>query len=422
MQNGLRTKQLLGVLALVLLSFFMIGLCTNTIVLPFVNLSGALHKEPTSSSEPLSSEEEGANAAAPLSFLEKVRYFEAENASKTLTREVFDFACAFVVAPVSEENLPETATVGEKTALVARMGFLVRENEDGTRTLMDETGNVIFSAIPEGFEFTGHWNENGEAVFSSAAGYVVYSPENRVFLETEYEPKLYAVTGVDLPVYYNRSDGEFALSYQNGAFGYVRREDSRVVYQYANRSQSYQFSEGYGALGAENEVIILKFEAEGLIVREFLSLGTLVQPEAAGVSALGYYRMDHGLMLVLRQTENGIERLILNLNSLSEGNQFFYLPRDFNLISYTDGVFLLEKDGRYGYLDYTGRWIVDPVYTEATPFSEGLAVVCSEDGKKGVIDRSGAFVIPPEFEEITFSGGVFTLCADNEWVVFHKVR
>ncbi len=422
MKSTLRQKQLLGVVALAVLALFIIGLCTNTIVLPFVNISGALHRQPEPSAEPLPPAEEGEGAALPLSFLDKIRYFESENKDKNLTGEMFDASCAFVIVPVGEGTLPTSQTVGGKTALAARMGFLVRENGDGTRTLMDENGDVIFSAIPEGFDFTGHWDEDGYAVFSSPEGYVRFSPENRVFLESRYEPKLYAVQGVDLPVYYNRAEGDFALSYQNGAFGYVRSEDSRVVYQYANRGQSYQFSEGYGALGGDGGVIILKFEGESLIVREFLSLGTLVQPQSTGVSSLGYYRMDHGLMLVLRQTENGTERLILNANSFTENNRFFYLPRDFNLISYSDGVFLLEKDGRYGYLDHTGHWIADPVYVEATPFFEGLATVRGEDGRVGVMDRTGEFVIPREFDAITFSGGVFTLCADNEWVVLHKVR
>lgn len=102
------------------------------------------------------------------------------------------------------------------------------------------------------------------------------------------------------------------------------------------------------------------------------------------------------------------------------------LPRcwqgDFNLCGYIDAevwkkesktVFILEPiyesafdfsdklaavkiDGKFGYIDPTGKIIIAPKYQKAAEFSHGLAVV-HDDGKAGVIDRAGNYVIHPVF-------------------------
>lgn len=416
--RSLYQKQLLSALGLILFTLVIIGLCTNTIVLPFVDFSGAVANKTKNALSPLDVPTEGGEANPPLSFLEKLRYFGEDTEGKTLSGEPFDAEFSFVRADAALSALPSEKTVFGKTALVARMGFLVRENADGTRALLDGNANLIMSAMPEGFDFTGQWDAHGNAVFVSAAGYVRFDAENRVFVETEYTPELYPDEKLDVPVYYNRAPEDVSLFYRDGKYGYYSAKKERVVYQNSYSKQSYQFSEGFGALGSDDGMVLLKFENNNdLILRYFLSHGTFVEPQNEEQRIPGLYRMSHGLMPVIRKTETGSEYVVL-----TAGNARFYLPRDFTPRAYTDGVFLLEKGGKFGYLDYTGRWIVKPELVSATPFSEGLAVVKNAEGKAGVIDTTGAFVIPCEFEEITFSGGTFTLYSEGRWVVLHKVR
>lgn len=56
---------------------------------------------------------------------------------------------------------------------------------------------------------------------------------------------------------------------------------------------------------------------------------------------------------------------------------------------------------KVGFLDKAGRFVVEPKFVQAEPFSEGLARVAveDEDGEEmlGFINRSGQFVIPPSF-------------------------
>lgn len=51
---------------------------------------------------------------------------------------------------------------------------------------------------------------------------------------------------------------------------------------------------------------------------------------------------------------------------------------------------------RVGYIDQTGAIAIDPIFSEGTLFSEGMASVQVKGGRWGVIDTNGDFVIQPE--------------------------
>jgi hypothetical protein len=52
-----------------------------------------------------------------------------------------------------------------------------------------------------------------------------------------------------------------------------------------------------------------------------------------------------------------------------------------------------DEQGKYGYIDATGRVVIKPQFDGALPFTEGLAAVSI--GKKwGFIDSSGKVVVP----------------------------
>jgi len=85
----------------------------------------------------------------------------------------------------------------------------------------------------------------------------------------------------------------------------------------------------------------------------------------------------------------------------------------------------------YGYIDETGKMVINPIYSTALDFSEGLAAVCtglgcqvgvSGEQKWGFVDKSGAEVIKPQFLSVqTFSEGLAAACmsvcigADAQW-------
>ncbi len=63
----------------------------------------------------------------------------------------------------------------------------------------------------------------------------------------------------------------------------------------------------------------------------------------------------------------------------------------------TDCIRLEERAGKYGYVDSRGKVMLDFIWDDAYPFSEGCAVV-KRHGKYGAINRKGEVVIPFVYE------------------------
>ena len=51
-----------------------------------------------------------------------------------------------------------------------------------------------------------------------------------------------------------------------------------------------------------------------------------------------------------------------------------------------------------GFVDKTGKYITEPIFTFAGDFAEGLAFVKTKDAKFGFIDKTGKFAIQPKFD------------------------
>lgn len=69
-------------------------------------------------------------------------------------------------------------------------------------------------------------------------------------------------------------------------------------------------------------------------------------------------------------------------------------------------LFAVEKDGKFGYIDHTGKIIIPLQFEGANEFHEGLALVTA-NGKKLFIDTTGRVVIRPNFDIVNnFSEGL----------------
>jgi hypothetical protein len=55
-----------------------------------------------------------------------------------------------------------------------------------------------------------------------------------------------------------------------------------------------------------------------------------------------------------------------------------------------------KRDGRWGFVTLAGERVIPPRFDDASPFSEGLALV-RMGGRAGYVDRSGTVVIPPRY-------------------------
>ena len=79
-----------------------------------------------------------------------------------------------------------------------------------------------------------------------------------------------------------------------------------------------------------------------------------------------------------------------------------------------------------GYIDRSGKLVIDTKFADAEPFHEGLAAVCTRSDPNGelgestwgFIDKKGKLVIWPQFNEVTrFRDGVAKVHVGGKWAM-----
>ena len=89
--------------------------------------------------------------------------------------------------------------------------------------------------------------------------------------------------------------------------------------------------------------------------------------------------------------------------------QYLAYQRDENEDVSGEDINLTSQEGeneKYGFIDKSGKFVIEPQFEFADDFSEGLAIVTIND-EYGFIDKSGKFVIEPQFEYASkFSDGI----------------
>ncbi|MDR1580363.1 MAG: WG repeat-containing protein [Synergistaceae bacterium] len=89
---------------------------------------------------------------------------------------------------------------------------------------------------------------------------------------------------------------------------------------------------------------------------------------------------------------------------------------------------MVERDGKYGYIDHEGNVIVEPIYEDSHGHFRGGFVPVKRNGKWGLINRYGKEVIPFEWDDaLDFSNGRLMLMPnpdnwDSQWLPFAFLR
>lgn len=80
---------------------------------------------------------------------------------------------------------------------------------------------------------------------------------------------------------------------------------------------------------------------------------------------------------------------------LPDGVEFAAIDLD---CGYAEGLAPVVKDGKYGYVNESGKIIIPISYQEAYPFSDGLALYRQND-KYGYLNKSGKVAIAPKYQD-----------------------
>ena len=82
------------------------------------------------------------------------------------------------------------------------------------------------------------------------------------------------------------------------------------------------------------------------------------------------------------------------------------------------------QDGHIGWADQDGEYIIPPIYSWASEFTDGIAIVAIDD-KMGAIDTLGHTVVPIEYNDIEYNSesGIFTANkAGKRYLLDHNGR
>ena len=360
------------------------------------------------------------------------------------------------------------------------MGYIMVNNQNGTTSLYDSKGKIIHSDLENLFPAYSR-DEYGRPLFIYDNKYytITINDKNQKLLspvnpKTAFMPGLkgdytekYGAPNMGLYLYYTETNITVILNEnkvdkanRNGLepvepiyadekvnlYGY-KFADGRIAIP-AKYYYAYNFSDNGLAVVADRNRNVAVINANGTPV---INSGTTpVQlPELNLRSVFDGYALPHEMSLEESQGMLYFDHSLLRIRRLmkdyydpeisvkdndilikADGAQF-NIPAGYTLIAYADGVLKLKKGEYYGYLDYTGKWIAQPIYTYAGNFCEGLAVVGTigaagangANGKKGVIDTKGNIILPFIFDEITnmSSGVIAAYEKNNGWTIFNKI-
>ncbi|WP_308575635.1 WG repeat-containing protein [uncultured Fusobacterium sp.] len=240
------------------------------------------------------------------------------------------------------------------------------------------------------------------------------------------------------------SEGLAAIE-KNGKYGYIDKTGKVIIpfkYDRAN-----DFSEGLAAIEKDRKwgyidkigKVIIPFEydeandfSEGLAVIEkdrkwgyIDKIGKIqfyidiYDPSYNSVGFMG--KFNEGLAYL--DYDFGSHRIISNCYINKNGEEVIDLFAD-NIFptcsSFNEGLAIVLKHDKWGYIDKTGKIVIPFEYDKANDFSGGLAAV-EKNGKWGYIDRTGKIVIPFEYDKANdFSEGLAAVEKNGKWDYLNK--
>ena len=76
----------------------------------------------------------------------------------------------------------------------------------------------------------------------------------------------------------------------------------------------------------------------------------------------------------------------------------------------------IGENGKFGFIDEAGNWVIKPKFSEANDFTEGFARVELDYHLYGFIKPDGSWLVKPKFKEASdFSEGFAAVLLDGKW-------
>lgn len=375
-----------------------------------------------------------------------------------------------------KKNYPASVVLGN-AVMYPYMGYIIMNVDSGY--ILDYRGNVVARGT-SGFLPVYQRDAEGNPLFAYEDGYYILSDDKDKMYRVNFDPAFgtalsfsytsdYSEESIELYRFYVDTQETRKISVEDGSditdlieigyeingeeydvpeytlhlkdvrlWGYVDKDGEEIIeakYYFASEfnSDGYAFvtrrdgsmiminQDGKHVMDPYGNVMYLQSQDRHYIVDGYYL------PDSFGSESIGMFRFDDGLLRVVRKFYDYYQRNIVVSEEdilIYRDNSKFAIPYGYELKGYSNGILLLYKNGRYGYMDNTGRWLVQPEYPYARPFFEGLAVITDKNGKKFMIDTDGCVVLPAVYDHISdCSDGVITAYECNYgWSIYNKMK
>jgi WG containing repeat len=265
---------------------------------------------------------------------------------------------------------------------------VARVEVDGVYAFIDENGKVLLR-LPE---YTMVWS------FGDGLAMVEVKHDNEIdghrgFID--HSGKLV------IPLRFRSSlgfvDGVAAAKDDHGRWGYISKQGKWVI------PPKYKSADNF-----QNGLAVVRNYGDGMID----TAGNVVIPPEFVLGGI----FKNGVVCALRpggSTQFGL---------MDRNLKFIVAPRfdDCNVVDANLAIVRIDDklrvDDKWGYIDASGEFVIQPRFHGARGFSEGLAAV--EVGEKwGFIDPKGEFVIQPQYDDATeFKMGLAAVAVGDRWI------
>ncbi len=326
----------------------------------------------------------------------------------------------------------------ERQTVKPYMGYLLIASAGGEKiSLCDMFGNILADNMGNISPYYAR-DEKNRPVFCDGEKYYVF--DDGEFAEIEKE-SIRAGLFYDFPATTYAPEGiEVKYDSETDSVRYLRVK--KGTYKTGEYYKAYNISEKLGVvmLKTENKVRVINtkgyvqfsprgwYSWETEVVGQGHSVGDeYTLPDTFGIESIGCAGYDSGWLRLRVVTTSHVVRNRVVSDSYRLVNKYgkaFDIPDGYSLEGYSNGVLLLEKDGKYGFYTINKEWIAQPMFTYATPFIQGLAVVGLSDGTVGMIDTDGNIVLPFVFTSLSqlSSGVIVGYCEGVGYETFYLVE
>ena len=177
----------------------------------------------------------------------------------------------------------------------------------------------------------------------------------------------------------------------DGKWGYIDKMGKIVINPQFNRAMP--FTEGLGCISVEGKWGYIDKTGKLAINPQFDAATPFSEEGLAGVKIGDKWGgVDKTGKVVINPQFDG------NIFSTGPGGGSGMagqiIARDFRRITFSEGLAEVEVGDKFGYVDNTGKYVINPQFDAALPFNEGLAMV-NIGRKVGYIDKSGKYIWNP---------------------------